>query len=122
MPERVPSPSRGLIVGLSIAVVAIVLLFVVHSALHETAEVHTAKVSHEDLTSRISTNGVVEPIEDFQAHAPAPGAVDKVDVEIGTHVERGQQLLKMDDSDARSKLASAQASLDGAVATLKNME
>jgi HlyD family secretion protein len=64
----------------------------------------------------------VEPVEDYQAHAPAPGIVAKVYVAIGSRVERGSPLLKMDDSDARSRVATAQAALDGAVATLKNME
>jgi HlyD family secretion protein len=122
MAEKSPSSSRGLIIGLSIAAAAVVLLFLVRSALHETVEVHTAKASLQNLTSTISTNGVVEPIEDYQAHAPAPGVIAKVYVGIGSHVERGSPLLKMDDSDARSRLASAQATLDGAVATLKNMQ
>ena len=122
MAEKSSSPSRGLIVGLSIAVVAVLLLFAVRAALHETVEVHTAKASHENLTSTIPTNGVVEPIQDYQPYSSAPGVVANVYVDVGSHVERGQRLMKMDDSDARSRLASAQATLDGALATLRNME
>jgi HlyD family secretion protein len=122
MAETSTSSSRGWITGLSIAVVALVLLFAARSFFREKVEVRTAKASNADLTSTIPTNGVVEPIEDFQAHAPAPGVVSKVYVGLGSHVERGSPLIKMDDSDARSRLASAQASLDAAVATLKNME
>ncbi|MEO7028224.1 MAG: efflux RND transporter periplasmic adaptor subunit [Acidobacteriaceae bacterium] len=122
MAERSKTSSRGLIVGLSVAVVLGLLLFVVRPAFREKVEVRTASVAHAPLISVVSTNGKVEPLKDFQAHAAAAGVVQKVYVAVNDHVQRGQLLLKMDESDARSKLASAQASLDAAVRDLKNMQ
>ena len=122
MAERSNTSSRGLIVGLSVAVVLVVLLFVVRSVFREKVEVRTASVAYAPLISVVSTNGKVEPLKDFQAHAAAAGVVQKVYVAVNDHVQRGQLLLKMDENDARSKLASAQAALDAAARDLKNMQ
>lgn len=122
MAERPKSSSRGVIVGLSAVVVLGALLFAVRSSFREKVEVRTASAAQAPLVSVVSTNGKVEPVKDFQAHAAAAGVVQKVYVAVNDHVQRGQILLKMDDSDARSKLASAQAALDAAVRDLKNMQ
>jgi HlyD family secretion protein len=122
MAEKITSTSRGLIIGLSIAVVAVAIAWGFRSSFHSKVEVRTAQASHADLVSTISTNGKVEPVEDYQAHAAAPGVVARVYVNVGDHVTRGSQLIKMDDNDARSRLATAQATLDAAEAGLKNMQ
>lgn len=85
-------------------------------------EVKVRRVSRQDLTSTIPTNGKVEPIVDFQAHAPNPGVIAKLYVHLGEQVQRGQQLLRMDSADASSRVATAQASLDSAQAALTNMQ
>src|SRR5215472_9012725 len=77
-------------------------------------EVRTARVSRDDLTSTIPTNAKVEPISDFQAHAPNPGVIAKLYVHLGEEVKRGQQLLSMDSSDAASRVEAAKAGLQGA--------
>jgi HlyD family secretion protein len=122
MAENSPSSSRGWIIGVSLVIVVIVLIFVAKSAFHEKVEVRTAKVSRTDLVSPESTNGQVEAIQDYQPHVSAPGVIQKVYVDVGEHVQRGQELLRMDDSDASSRLATAQAALDTAIATLQNMK
>jgi HlyD family secretion protein len=85
-------------------------------------EVRAARVSREDLTSTIATNGKVEPVLDFQAHAPSPGVVAQIYVHLGEQVRRNQQLLRMDSADASSRVAAAQASLGTAEAALTNMQ
>jgi HlyD family secretion protein len=85
-------------------------------------EVRVARVSRQDLINTIPTNGKVEPIVDFQAHAPNPGVIEKLYVHLGEQVQRGQELLRMDSADAANRVAGAQAGLDGAEAALKNME
>jgi len=64
----------------------------------------------------------VEPTEDFQAHAPMSGVVDQLYVALGQKVQRGQQLVRMDESEALKNLAAAQANLETSVATLNAME
>jgi HlyD family secretion protein len=102
-----------------------VLLAVVFSIRHltrETVKVRVAPVTFQTLASRVSTNGKVEPIEPFQAHAPAPGVVQRIFVDEGQHVTAGQLLVKMDDTDDRARLASAQASLAQAQLQLSDIE
>ena len=63
---------------------AIVLVFVlVRTFTREVVEVRVAAVNHQNLLSTVSTNGKVEPVEVFQAHAMAPGVVAKVYVQVG---------------------------------------
>ncbi len=122
MAEQSSTTSRGILIGIAIIALAIAVTIGVRSSLRDKVEVRTAKAATADLVSTISTNGKVEPIEDFQAHAPAPGIIQKVFVEVGSTVQRGQELVKMDDSDARSHVASAQASVEAAESALKNMQ
>ncbi len=82
-------------------------------------EVRADRVSRQDLTSTIPTNGKVEPIVDFQAHAPNPGVIAKLYVHLGEQVKRGQELLRMDSADAANRVAGAQASLNSAEAALR---
>jgi len=85
-------------------------------------QVRVARVSRQDLTSTIPTNGKVEPIIDFQAHAPNPGVIAQLYVHLGEQVRKGQQLLRMDSSDAANRVATAQAGLDSAETALMNMQ
>jgi HlyD family secretion protein len=103
---------------------AIVLVVVVFLLVHRkpVIEVRVARVSREDLTSTISTNAKVEPVVDFQAHAPNPGVIARLYVHLGEQVHRDQQLLRMDSADASSRIAAAQASVDSAEAVLSNMQ
>lgn len=84
--------------------------------------IRTARVERQDLVSTVSTNGRVEPVVDFQAHAPAAGVIDALPVKLGQRVTKGQELVRLNATDAQSKVAAAQASLVGAMGTLKNMQ
>lgn len=109
-------------VGVGIAVVAVGALIFARTYFHERVGVRVTRPSHADMVSTVSTNGKVEPIEDFQAHAPGPGVVKKVYVSVGEHVDRGAPLLRMDDSEARKNIATAAAAVNAAQATLRNMQ
>jgi len=101
----------------------IVLVFVVvRSSTRDMVEIKVAAVTRQNLLSSVSTNGKVEPIDEFQAYAPAAGVIAKVYVEVLQKVRVGDLLIKMDDSDAVAKLASANATLSTAQATLHDME
>jgi HlyD family secretion protein len=101
----------------------IVLVFVVvRSSTRDMVEIKVAAVTRQNLFSSVSTNGKVEPIDEFQAYAPAAGVIAKVYVEVLQKVRVGDLLIKMDDSDAVAKLASANATLSTAQATLHDME
>jgi HlyD family secretion protein len=73
-------------------------------------------VERGPLTASISTNGKVEPIVDFQAHAPISTTVQKIYVKPGDHVKKGQLMLTLDDAGVRAQSARALAELKGAQA------
>lgn len=116
------SSIRGLLIAFGVAALLAIGIIFARSHFREVVEVRTAKAMQAPLVSTVSTNGKVEPVEDYNPHAAVAGIVKKVFVEVGAHVKRGQSLIKMDDSDATSRLAAAQASLVAAEANLQNMQ
>ena len=87
----------------------------------ETVEVRTAQATRENLVSSVSTNGKVEPVKEFQAHAAGPGVVKRIFVEIGDKVTAGQLLVSLSDSDAVARVASASSTLSTAQANAQDM-
>lgn len=80
--------------------------------------VRAEKAIRQDIANVISTNGKIEPVRNFEAHAPAPATVRKVLATEGDHVKQGQLLLQLDDVDARAQAARALALLRAAEADL----
>jgi HlyD family secretion protein len=78
--------------------------------------VRTTTVERGPIRSLISTNGKVEPIQNFEAHAPIATTVKRLYVKEGDHVRKGQILLQLDDADLRSQAARAQAQMKSAQA------
>lgn len=76
------------------------------------------KVQRGPIRSLISTNGKVEPVQNFEAHAPIATTVKRLFVKEGDHVHKGQLLLQLDDEDIRSLAAKAQAQIKAAQASL----
>jgi len=122
MAEQTSRQGRGWIAGIAALAVLILLFFFLRSMFHGTVAVTVAKVEYQEIRSTVSTNGKVVPVDDYQAHAPAPGVVANLFVAVGQKVSRGQSLVQMDDSDARNHLASAQALLATNETTLQNMQ
>ena len=102
--------------------VLIALVVAIRSMTREEVRVRTARVTFQTLTSTVSTNGKVEPIQEFQAHAPSPGVVQRILVNEGQKVAAGTLLVKLDDTDARARLAAAQATLTQAQLQLSDLE
>lgn len=71
----------------------------------------TTRPAVETIASSILTNGKVEPVHGFEAHAPLAATVSKVLVREGEAVKPGQLLLQLDDSRPRSDLAAAETRL-----------
>jgi HlyD family secretion protein len=107
--------------SLFLAVIALGFIFY-RSSGRDVVEIKAAAVTRQNLISSVSTNGKVEPIDEFQAYAPAAGVIAKVYVDVLQKVRVGDLLLKMDDSDVRAKLAAANSVLRTAEATLHDME
>jgi HlyD family secretion protein len=95
---------------------------IVRSTTRDLVGVRVAVVDHQNIVSSVSTNGKVEPIEEFPAVATAPGVVAKVYVDVGQKVKAGELLLRMDDADAVAKIATANAAVHTAEATLHDID
>jgi HlyD family secretion protein len=78
--------------------------------------VRTAVVEQGTVRSLVSTNGKIEPVNNFEAHAPVATSVQRVFVKEGDSVKKGQLLLILDDADARAQAARAQTLLKAAQA------
>jgi HlyD family secretion protein len=76
------------------------------------------QASIQDLENKISTNGKVEPTDNFEAHSPAPTTVKKIFVHEGQWVKAGTLLIQLDDADARAQAARALAQLRAAEADI----
>jgi HlyD family secretion protein len=97
------------------AIILVVLaVYAVRTLTRERVSVKVANVSYQDLVKSFSTNGKVEPLDDFEAHSQAAGQVQEVNVDVGDKVKAGQLLLKMDDKVALANLAHAQSTLQAA--------
>jgi HlyD family secretion protein len=105
-----------------VLVVAALLLFTGINRRRVITPVRAEKVVRQEIASVISTNGKIEPINSFEAHAPAPATVNKVLVAEGDHVKVGQLLVKLDDAEARSQAARALAQLRSAEAALSGIK
>jgi HlyD family secretion protein len=101
--------------------VIVVAALAAHFFSHDQVEIRAAAVNHQNLQSTESTNGKVEPIEEFPAYAPAPGVIARIYVEVGQKVKAGQLLIKMDDSAAAAHLAAARSTLQNAKSGLQDL-
>lgn len=101
------SRHRWLLWAAGIAVA--VLLLASFMSRDEVIPIRAAMVERSTIRSVISTNGKVEPLQSFEAHAPVGTTVKKLLVKEGDRVRRGQLLAQLDDADASSQAARALA-------------
>jgi HlyD family secretion protein len=114
-------PRRWWVTALVIlAVVAVLVTYVSHH--DDTVPVRTAMVEQSTIRSVVSTNGKIEPVNNFEAHAPTSTSVQKIYVKEGDSVKKGELLLVLDDAEARSQAARAQTQLKAALADLGSAE
>ena len=65
------------------AIILIILaVYAVRTLTRERVSVKVANVSYQDLVKSFSTNGKVEPLDDFEAHAQAAGQVQEINVDV----------------------------------------
>jgi HlyD family secretion protein len=106
-------------VAVVLAIVAIVGAF--SSMRRRDMPIRSTAVERRTISSTISTNGKIEPVTGFEAHAPAPASVKKVFVREGDQVKAGQLLLQLDDVEARAQAARALAQIKAAQADLNTI-
>ena len=80
----------------------------------DAVPVRAAKVQRGSIRSVISTNGKIEPVQNFEAHAPIGTTVKNVRVKEGDHVKKGQLLVQLNDAEAREQAARALSQISAA--------
>src|SRR5258706_5149656 len=103
-------PRRWWVTGLAI-LAAVILLAAFVSRKDDAIPVRTAVVERAQIKSLISTNGKIEPVQNFEAHSPLTTTVPRVLVNEGDAVRNGQLMVALDDADARKQAARDQAQL-----------
>jgi len=110
-------PRRWWVTALAI-VAAVIVLAAFVSRRDDSLQVRTAVVEQGAIRSVVSTNGKIEPVNNFEAHAPVSTSIRRVLVKEGAPVKKGQLLVVLDDADARAQAARADTQLRTAQADL----
>jgi HlyD family secretion protein len=114
MPTLEVKRTNPVLVGGAGLLIIVALVFGIRSLTRERVQVRIAHASFQNLLRQVSTNGKVEPIQEFQAHAAAPGEVAKLYIEVGDQVKPGTLLVKMADSQVQQQIADSQLSISAA--------
>lgn len=85
-------------------------------------KVRAVTVQRGPIRSVVSTNGKIEPVQNFEAHAPISTTVKLLLVKEGDHVRKGQMLLQLDDADIRAQAARARAQVKAAQANQSSLQ
>ena len=106
------------------AIIAIAAAVVLFASLSRDATVPVRAVTAQRGTIRsvVSTNGKVEPLQNFEAHAPIATTVKKLLVREGDHVKKDQLLVQLNDAKARSQAAQAKAQVLSADADFSGIQ
>lgn len=99
--------------------VLVVVFFSVRSLTRGKLPVRAATVVEGVLSNIISTNGRVEPEAEYELHAPLTTTVKAVYVQPGDVVSKGTLLMVLDDTEARTRRASAESGVKSAEAALE---
>jgi HlyD family secretion protein len=100
-------------------VLLVIVFFVARNMTRDRTPVHAAAATRNMLSSTVPTNGLVEPVRNYEFHSPLATSVREVAVQQGDHVKAGQLILQLDDINARARVATAESALRSAEATLE---
>jgi HlyD family secretion protein len=114
--------SKRLMLIVAGTAVAVILLAAFASLRGKEIPVRADQVIRENIVNNIATNGKVQPVDNFEAHAPFATTVRRVLVHEGDHVKAGQLLLQLDDAEARTEAAKTLARVKAAQADLHSIE
>ena len=117
-----PLRNSGLVKALGGIALAVVLLAAFISFRQSKVPVRADRALRQTIVNMVTTNGKIEPVENFEAHAPTATTVRRVLVKAGDAVKPGQLLLELDASSARAEAARALAQVRSAQAQTTAVE
>ena len=84
--------------------------------------VMTAPLTRQDISSRLSSSGVLKPRNSYQVSSLAEGEITSADFEVGDQVEKGQVLYRIDVSSMEEEMKAAQNSAERAARNLEEAQ
>jgi HlyD family secretion protein len=102
-----------------VALALLLAALVMHFSTRDATQVRMGTAEMGELVTTLPTNGVVQPVHNFAAYSPMAGTVKAVHVHEGEKVAKGQLLVSLDDSEARTQVSAALAAVRGAEAQLE---
>ena len=117
--ERKQSDRRRLWFWRGAAVLTVIVFFTARFLMRDQLPVHAAKAVRQELTNTISTNGRVEPENNYEFYSPVPTTVKAVYVQPGDEVPAGKLLMVLDDVQARARVATAESGVKTAQAAVE---
>lgn len=100
-------------------VLLVIVFFTTRFLMRDQLPVHEAQVIRQVLVNTVSTNGRVEPEENYEFYSPIATTVKAVYVQPGDQVPAGKLLLVLDDVQARARLARAESGVKAAQAAVE---
>jgi HlyD family secretion protein len=98
-----------LIVG--IAIITAVVVIRGQSGTGDKVRYQTARVGRSTVTNSVSATGVLQPLTLVDVKSNVGGAVEKLAVDLGDFVKKGDLIARIDPTDSRAQLEQAQANL-----------
>jgi RND family efflux transporter MFP subunit len=112
---------RAIAAALAVVVLVAAGLFFLLGEKASEVEVTTVRADKGGRPALLNASGYVTPRQRATVAAKITARVNEIFIEEGMHVEPGQVLAKLDDSDARARLASAVAEREAIAATLGDL-
>ena len=104
-----------------IAVILIAVFFTARYFLRERLPVRLATVTRQTMQNTVSTNGKVEPIDNYPYYSPISTTVKAVYAQEGETVPRGKPLIQLNDAQTQAQVASAESGVKTAQANLETV-
>jgi RND family efflux transporter MFP subunit len=112
---------RLIAAGLAVVLLVAAGLYFLLGEKAAEVEVTTVRADKGGRPALLNASGYVTPRQRATVAAKITARVNEIFIEEGMHVEPGQVLAKLDDSDARARLASAVAEREATAATLGDL-
>ena len=116
--ERKQSDRLRLWLWRGAGILIVIVFFTARFLMRDQLLVREAQVSRQELVNEVSTNGRVEPENNYEFHSPVSTTVKAVYVQPGDQAPAGKLLVVMDDVQARARLATADSGVKAAQAAL----
>ncbi|MCL5017167.1 MAG: efflux RND transporter periplasmic adaptor subunit [Patescibacteria group bacterium] len=110
---------KNIILGLIIVAVVLMIWVVTRP---RSSNYSYFEVKRGDIVQEVSATGNVTPVQSVDLGFEITGRVNKINVDAGSFVSKGQPLIYLDDSQLSAQLAGAEANLKAQQATLSELQ